>query len=262
MKGATTTAVLRWVWKSLLGNLDTLAVILVALGLSVFSVVGTASVRYVLSGTLAVLALLAFSVLRNRLTDEEMSRTLTRMSVTRNGALTQEEAYEELERYVSARRIHSAILIQYSCTSARKLLKALLRSGAHVTVYIQDEGTAERVGSVEQAERVRSTVRFLRGELAGLFDSTKLSVRKYRTPCSVSAVKIDDQVLCMGWYTYEHVEDDTRNKEYRDDEVQISGHDVAAVMAWKGTPQYLTLDATFAMLEANYRRHAEDVPLA
>ena len=254
--------VLRWTWKSLLRNLDTLAVILVALGLSVFSVVGTASVRFVLSGTLAVLALLAFSVLRNRLTDEEMSQTLTRMSVTRNGALTQEDAYAALESYVGAHRVRSAILIQYSCTSARNLLKALLRSGAHVTVYIQDEGTAEQVGSREQAERVRSTVRFLRGELAGLYDPARLSVRKYRAPCSVSAVKIDDQVLCMGWYTYEHVDGDKRNQEYRDDAVQISGHDVAAVMAWKGTPQYPTLDATFSLLEANYRRHADEVRLA
>jgi hypothetical protein len=82
-------------------------------------------------------------------------------------------------------------MIQYSCSTAMPLLRTLLKHGAQVTLYVQDDATALHLGSQEQAERISHVLKALRGELGGLYDPGSLDVRTYRSPGSVSAVKID-----------------------------------------------------------------------
>jgi len=67
-------------------------------------------------------------------------------------------------------------------------------------------------------------------------------------------------ILCMGWYTCEQKwpGDD---KTYLDDTIDISGHDRAAIVVYKGTKEFQKLDKTFSQVEKNYRKYAEIVPI-
>jgi hypothetical protein len=78
----------------------------------------------------------------------------------------------------------------------------------------------------------------------------------------VSAVKIDNTVLAMGWYTYEHVDTTNQKAAYPDDQIQVSGHDIAAIVVWKGTPEFEALDRTFRQLTDNYQRNSVTISLA
>lgn len=259
------------VWKAFLKNIDVYTVIVIAIVLSFYSIVGLSStspssIQIVSSGTLAILAILAFSLLKNRQTHEKIEKALEQLSKAspaKNRAFKgQEDAYRLLETYINSHRVREAVLLQYSCTTSLGLLRTLLRKGANVTVYIQHEETSKSVGSEEQAKQVVRTCEGLRGQLADLYKPGKLKIRKYRAPGSVSAVKIDKHVLCMGWYTYEHVDASNRNPVHSADSIQVSGHDVAAVVVWKDTEEFEALDKTFRTLEENYQNNSEEVFLS
>jgi hypothetical protein len=66
----------------------------------------------------------------------------------------------------------------------------------------------------------------------------------------------------MGWYTLQQVDTSNQNASYPGDQNQISGHDMAAVVVWKGTPEFDALDRTFTVLARNYQRTGEAVPLS
>jgi integrase len=54
--------------------------------------------------------------------------------------------------------------------------------------------------SERQVERITSTIRNSLSDLSRkLSDPSNLKVYKFKTPASVRAIKIDDQVLCVGW---------------------------------------------------------------
>jgi hypothetical protein len=174
----------------------------------------------------------------------------------------QEDAYHSLigmmiQRYGAK----EAVLLQYSCHTCLPVLRMLLRKGAKVTVFIQHEDTAAAIGSQLQADLIRDTTNNLRSNLGNtLVEPDKLKIYKYRVPSSMSAIKIDNRILCMGWYTYEQKKrlDD---KTYPDDTIDISGHDRAAVVVYKGTNEFQVLDKMFSLLEKNYREYAEIVPI-
>lgn len=177
----------------------------------------------------------------------------------------QEDAYHYLIRMVQDHGAKEAVLLQYSCHTSLPILRMLLRQGAKVTVFIQHEDTASPENgpfkSQLQAELIRDTTRNLRSNLGKiLVEPGKLEVYKYRVQPSMSAIKIDNQVLCMGWYTFEQKRhgDDKANPG---DTLDVSGHDRAAVVVHKGTKEFQALDPTFNAVEKNYREHAEIVPI-
>lgn len=92
----------------------------------------------------------------------------------------------------------------------------------------------------------------------------RLKLYKYHVPGSVSAFKIDlgkEQILCMGWYIYEHSDGSNRSPAYPSDTVQVSGHDVATVVVWSGTEQFEALNSTFSLLERNYQMNSQEIIL-
>lgn len=173
-------------WRGVFSNLDFVidlmiatATIIISLGTFIYSIVGKASPAVISSGTLAILGLLGYSVLRNRQTDQTIKLSLDDLAhalpARSLAAYAQREAaYKDLETYVATRRVRRAVLIQYSGTMCMDLVKALLSSGAHVTLYLQHEETAKLVGSAEQQDRITARRRWLRGELAGEYDLSKL----------------------------------------------------------------------------------------
>jgi TIR domain len=177
----------------------------------------------------------------------------------------QEDAYHSLIRMVQDHGAKEAVLLQYSCHTSLPILRMLLRKGAKVTVFIQHEETVSpekgQLRSQLQADLIGDTTRNLRSNLGRmLVEPGKLEVYKYRVQSSMSAIKIDNQILCMGWYTFEQKRrgDDKANP---DDTIDVSGHDRAAVVVYKGTNEFQALDQTFSILEKNYRKHAEIVPI-
>jgi TIR domain len=173
----------------------------------------------------------------------------------------QEDAYHFLIGIIQDHGAKEAVLLQYSCHTSLPILRMLLRKGAQVTVFIQHEDTAAAIGSQLQADLIKDTTRNLRANLGQmLIAPDKLTVYKYRVPSSMSAIKIDNQILCMGWYTYEQKErlDD---KAYPGDTFDLSGHDRAAVVVYKGTKEFQMLDKTFDIVEKNYRAYAEIVSI-
>lgn len=173
----------------------------------------------------------------------------------------QADAYVFLTDLIKRYGAREAIFLQYSSLTSLGLLRTLLRMGASVTVFMQHEDTPAVLGSHRQADRISDTMKSLRADLGSdLPGLEKLEVYKYRAPSSISAIKIDQRVLSMGWYAYEQV-DRADYSFHREDSIAISGHDRAAVVAWEGTEEFKALDKTFSTLEANYRIHAERASL-
>lgn len=180
--------------------------------------------------------------------------------LTLNKAFNEQRlAYRTLVDIINHYGVEEASFIQYSGQKCSEVLHTVLSRGGKATVFIQHEDTAAKLGSQLQANRIIESVRSSLSDLDRKFSkSARLKVYKYTTPASISAIKIDDLVLCMGWYTYEKVDRADRS-HYRDDQVSVSGHDRAALVAWKGTYEFEMLKQTFLLMEENYRSNAEEV---
>lgn len=185
-------------------------------------------------------------------------------SITRNKCFGEDdEAYKYLlEEYINQHPVQEAVFLQYSCQKSASLLSTLvLNKKARVTVFIQHEDMAEQLQSQRQVDRITSMIRNTLSDLSRkLSTPSNLKVYKYRTPATVRAMKIDDQVLCVGWYTYEKV--DRKNyTHFPDDQVAVSGHDRPTMVVWKGTEEFTILDTMVTDMIANYRENAEEAQL-
>src|SRR5581483_1048191 len=184
-------------------------------------------------------------------------------SVTKNKCYPdQDEAYRCLLEYINHHTVTEALFLQYSCKQSETLLSPLvLNKKARATVFIQHEQMPEQLQSERQVDRITSTIRNSLSDLSRkLSDSSHLKVYKFQTPASVRAIKIDDQVLCIGWYTYERV----NRKGYStfpDDQTAISGHDRPTFIVWKGTEEFEVLAQMVDVMVKNYQEYAEEVVL-
>lgn len=184
-------------------------------------------------------------------------------SLTRNKFYPdQDEAFKNLLEYINNNNVREATFLQYSCKQSEILLYPLvLNKKARAVVYIQHEEVPGRLQSERQVDRITSTIRNSLSDLSRkLSDPSNLKVYKFKTPASVRAVKIDDQVLCVGWYTYEKV-DRQGWSTYPDDQTAVSGHDRPTIVAWKGTEEYDILNQMIMVMVQNYQENAEMVPL-
>lgn len=258
-------------WKEFQNNWDIYIVIIgsITVGIVAFilSTVGQTDITAVLSLTLTMLGLVAISIRRDRQIDTKTAHSLMELSgmissLANNRVFEQQyDAYQFLISLINQSGAKEAVFLQYSCRTSLDVVRTLLNKGAKVTVFIQHEDIAARIGSQYQADRIRETTKALRSDLSGsLLEPDKLKVYKYRALGSVSAIKIDNRVLCMGWYAYKHV-DPSSDKSFASDAVEILGHNIATLVIWKGTDEFKALDRTFSMLEKNYRKNSEEVPL-
>ncbi|GAC1635219.1 MAG: hypothetical protein NVS4B7_21520 [Ktedonobacteraceae bacterium] len=255
--------VLRQLWKDFLKNYDVYIVILfslLTLGLSYFSAINTITV---ISLTTIMLGLIAVSIRRDRQVDEKTTDALQKLSneivhTTKYMMFKHQiDAYHFLIGDIKQHGAKKAILLQYSSTMAYGVIAALLEQRAEVTIYIQHEAIPKSLRSQTQVARIVA-IQKLPEHLGDLFKGAKLKIYKHRCPVSVSGIKIDDRVLCMGWYTYEY----SMNKRIdAKNMIEVSGHDRAAVIVWRGTDEFAALDETFTALKNNYEQFSEEVPL-
>lgn len=166
----------------------------------------------------------------------------------------EEDIIVDLRRRISeGKAVKEAIIMRYSMHP--ELVAQLLESGTKVTFFMQDEKTAELIGSQEQADYIKSDYNRLRRLLTRRLEDYPLTVYKFRPPSSLAGMKLDDQLIYMGWYTYEY--NDRANNfrvSHSDDRTQLYGHDKAALIAKKGYYGFNLLERTFDSLIDNYQR--------
>lgn len=174
--------------------------------------------------------------------------------------LRQDEAEAALLSYIrdneiKGKKVQEAVIIRYSINAA--LVGRLLENGAKVTVFMQDETTAKSIGSQQQAEYIINAYNELKMLLPKALADYPLTVYKYRPPCSMAGVKLDDQLIYMGWYTYEYTDDTNRFRvSHSDDTTQLYGHDKVALIAQKGYYGFSLLETTFRSIVDNYQNNA------
>lgn len=136
-----------------------------------------------------------------------------------------------------------------------ELVTQLLEGGTKTTIFIQDEKTAELIGSHEQLDYITSDYNRLRRLLSRPLGDYPLTVYKFRPPCSMAGMKFDDQLIYMGWYTYEYSDMTNRFRvSHEEDVTQLYGHDKAALIAKKGYHGFNLLEKTFDSIIENYQR--------
>jgi hypothetical protein len=169
----------------------------------------------------------------------------------------QSALYTYLEEYIEERGVSSAELIQYSCRTSRSLLRKLMNKKALITVYMQDPNTCESLGSKHQKNRVTHSITELPAEFGASINSNKISFMTYVAPASVSAVRIDDNLIAMGWYIYKHVDESNRSiLSESEDKVELLGHCIPAVLAAKGSMEFEVLNSLFDSLTANFKKNS------
>lgn len=258
-------------WKEFRDNWDIYIVVIGSITVGIISLIlstiGQVNITAVLSLTLTLLGLMAISLRRDRQFDTKTTKLLEEIpgmisSLKDNRAFShQHDAYDFLIDLINKDGVKEAIFLQYSCRTSINVLRAVLKKGAQVTVFLQDDECAEKMGSKYQADRIRGAIKNLPADLNGsLLRPDKFKVYKYQAPGSVSGIKIDNRVLCMGWYVYKHVDQST-DKSMANDDVELLGHNIAALVVWQGTREFEALDKTFSMLVKNYQRNSVLIPL-
>jgi hypothetical protein len=172
----------------------------------------------------------------------------------------QQEAEEDIladlrKRKSEGKPVKEAKIMRY--TMHPEIVAQLLESGAKVTVFMQDEKTAEQIGSQEQVDFIISDFNRLRRLLTKSLENYPLTVYKFRPPCSLAGMKLDDQLIYMGYYTYEYTD---RTNDFRisisrkGDTTQLYGHDKVALIAKRGYYGFGLLERTFDSLIDNYQQ--------
>lgn len=134
--------------------------------------------------------------------------------------------------YVAANKIVKAQMIQYSGDMVRGLIEKLLNRGAKVELLLQHPDNMINQFQKTKMNTVLATVK------NDFKDFHNLSIRYYKEPASIKAVKFDDKLLSMGWYTY-------RNKKSDDKEPWLYGHNNAAISVHMEHGEGRDLVATF-----------------
>jgi hypothetical protein len=177
---------------------------------------------------------------------------LASVLVKKNSAMTFQAdaaARQAVVDLVHRRPARKAVLIQYSGVFARDYLDELLHVGATVEMWVRSPASEP---CREQRERIENSLRSLRGELLGRCRG-RLEVLTYTTPGSIRGLLVDDDVLVIGWYTYEVPEQP--NALFADDPWEVSGHDRPSIVCQRGDAGFEELCAMFLDQIKNFKMH-------
>lgn len=133
-----------------------------------------------------------------------IEQALKRPSVIIRGTRTQ--AYRELSPLLEERRATQVDLIQFSGQRAIAFLRDLAerRPQTHIRILLMDPATSAEFDGDDKPnhrERISTTVRELE-LLAADYRSDGITVewRYYSVPPSISAILVDDWLVCISWY--------------------------------------------------------------
>lgn len=139
---------------------------------------------------------------------------------------------DHLCKDIEANAFVKAKMIQYSGDMVRRIIAKLLERDAKVELLLQHPSKALNSYQLDKMAlfHQRAGVDFKNRQ--------NLAIRYYSEPASVRAVKLDDNVLLIGWYTY-------RVRSNTDDLPWLYGHNNAAVRVQPNRVDTHDLAATF-----------------
>jgi hypothetical protein len=194
-----------------IANADIVMPFAVSLGLTALSLTGTASTNELIAGTLAVLALLSLSAVRDRLQrDEIMGATLQLRSELSavSGILGSRQAIHISKDQTADNAYLSALIRELPSISGAKFValsgrdtrafveQVLERSDCVVKLLMKHP---ETVGEIQQRWILAELDR-MQAYLIPQYGE-RLHIRCYRQPYSLRGRKIEPHVVDVGWYT-------------------------------------------------------------
>jgi len=216
---------LRIIWEDIKSgrNIDIYITVVVALAIAILDIFSVINQSVISSVTLAVLALVAYSLLQDR--RKNQFPIVVSASNEGNNRL--------LLEYIAMNKVAQAKMIQYSGHMIQPVIIELLERGAKVELLLQ---SPSRALNEQQCGKM---VAFHESIMAEDFrNSHNLTVRYYGEPASIKAVKLDDVFLSIGWYTYRNI-DDTKKESW------LYGHNNAVISGWLHHVEMHDLAATF-----------------
>jgi hypothetical protein len=199
------------VGRFVLANADTLGSLAIAMFLALISVAGNATFEDLGTGILAVLTLLSFSALRDRLQRDQVLTVTRRLSTELSSvaqAITgtrrihvsrdQEANNDHLTALIRGLpNITAARFLAFSGRDARLFVEQVLEhSDCAVQLLVKHP---ESVGPVQQRWILAELDRLQRYAMAR--HGGRLQVRCYRQPYSLRGRKLEPHLVDVGWYT-------------------------------------------------------------
>ena len=169
-----------------------------------------------------------------------------------------QDAVPDLLEYIKKTSIKNAWLIQYSGRKVDDILANLFFRGVSITMWLKNPKNAI---SAEQTERIEVSIRQMPTELSRSDEKTsqhigELTIYTYDVPGALRGMLLDDKLLVIGFYTYEHIL--VPNPDYPVDEFEISGHDRPCIVIHKGHPDFEILMEEFEHQLENFRKFNEE----
>jgi len=240
--------------------------------LTVTNVLGVTNTQVALVLMPWTLGLLALALVRDRFTERATAQSVEALkdtvdhntaavrSLTHNAIFaTQDEPYRRLIDHINHHGAREVMFVQFSGSYSLEVMTAAMKRNASIELFLEHEDTAGRIGSQKQTERIVQSKQQHLSARHKDYPGAALKVYKAFAPMSVRAIKIDETVLCVGWYTFEEI--DRQGDSYAADKVTISGHDRPTVIAWSGTAEFDVLNDMVMKMIAVYRRTATPVDL-
>ncbi len=154
------------------------------------------------------------------------------------------DAYKYLEDHV--RYAKKVTMIQYVCDHSYRLLSNLCKLGKgeiEIDLFIQNAAIPREQGSTVQANKTKDRELYIKDTLYKQTPPPKrLDIISYCVPASMSAIVIDDQFLCVGWYIYGPPDDNPVALGWGD-KIMIRGHDQPAIVITGGAQGFQELKA-------------------
>ena len=216
---------LKSIWEDIKSgrNIDIYITVVIAVGIALVDIFGVVNQSIISSATLAVLALVAYSLLQDR-RKNQFPIVISSSNEGNNRRLLE---------YISTNKVTSARMIQYSGHMIQPVIAELLERGAKVELLLQSPSGALNV------QQCGKMIAFHESITADDFkNSQNLKIRYYSEPASVKAVKLDDIFLSIGWYTYRNIEETKR-------EPWLYGHNNAVISGWLHHVEMHDLASTF-----------------
>ena len=194
-----------------IANADTILPLAVSLGLTALSLTGTANTNELIAGTLAVLALLSLSAVRDRLQRDEIMgatrqlrselSTVSKIFGSRQNVHISKDQTADTDYLVASIRelpsISEAKFLALSGRDTRTFVEEVLeRSNCMVKLLMKHP---ETVGEVQQRWILAELDRMQRYLIPKYGE--RLHIRCYRAPYSLRGRKIEPHLVDVGWYT-------------------------------------------------------------
>jgi len=202
-------------------NIDVYITIIVALVVVTLDIFNIVKQEIVSAATLALLALVSYSLLIDRRTKKPP------FIITSDN----DTNIDNLCKYISNNKITIAKMIQYSGDKISRIVELLLSKGVKVELLLHYPGNLlECSNEFLNRYQLNKIYHFQHRANNDFVNRKNLIMRFYKEPASVRAIKLDNSYLSMGWYTY-------RNRDHMENTTWLYGHNNATIIVDLDMPE-------------------------